>query len=308
MRIADSHSDYLGYSVLGAESGHVYDQGGVERLLQGGVALQNLAIWTPAEDPAPVECSRKQVAALRQMLNDHPEEVHLCTHPEDLDAPGIGVVLSVESGESMGCRTEFIGEFYSDGARMLSLTWNFENAFGSGCLSEGGLKRRGLEALKLMNSLHMALDVSHLNEQGFWEALDAFEEAPCASHSCVWELHANPRNLKKNQVEAIAERKGYIGLNFFPEFLAEGKASVEDIMRHLEALLRFGGEDTVGLGSDFCGISSVPAGLETAADFQRIPEALLRRGYSRTLAEKICYGNFARYILQFLKYDTDECI
>jgi len=138
--------------------------------------------------------------------------------------------------------------------------------------------------------------------------LDIYNGAPCASHSCVYDLCHNPRNLRKEQIEAIINRRGYIGVNFFTEFLTGKEATVDDVVDHIEYILRCGGEDAAGLGSDFCGMHSAPNDLQTAADFQCIPEEMVRRGYSADLIDKICYGNFARYILQFLKRDTDESI
>jgi membrane dipeptidase len=307
MHIADSHSDYLAYRVLGSRSGHVFDQGGVERLQKGGVVLQNLAIWAPPDAQDALSCSLSGVFALFFMAQEMPD-VRLCTQPEHLSQPGLGFILSLESGESIGCNAERIEQFYGYGARMMSLTWNYENKFASGALSEGGIKPPGREALLLLNRLHMAFDVSHLNEKSFREALDIYECAPCASHSCAYDLCPNPRNLKKEQISAIIERSGYIGINFFPEFLTGGEATARDVVNHIEYIMRCGGEDTVGLGSDFCGISSTPKDLKSASDFQNIPAEMERRGFTRTLIEKICYGNFARYILQFLKHGTDESI
>lgn len=307
MRIADSHSDYLAYCVLGTKDDHAYDQGGVDRMQQGGVVLQNFAVWCPAEIKDRMACSMSEVAALYRLLRETPA-VHLCTKPEHLEKPGIGLVLSIESGESINCRTERIPQFYGWGVRIISLTWNFENAFASGALSEGGIKPRGLEALRVIDRLNMALDVSHLNEESFWDAMRIIEGVPCATHSCVYNLCPNPRNLKKEQIETIIKRGGYIGINFFTEFLTGKEASAEDVLNHIEYILHCGGEDAVGLGSDFCGMYSAPKGLKTVSDFQNIPDAMKKRGYPPELIEKICYGNFARYILQFLKRKTDERI
>jgi membrane dipeptidase len=308
VRIADSHSDYLAYRVIGTQGVHLYNQSGIEKMQHGGVALQNLAIWSPSDARDCVACSLCEVSFFYHMLSCFPSQVHLCTLPEHFNLPGIGFILSIESGESIGCHAELIPQFYNWGVRILSLTWNAENAFASGALCEGGIKPAGIEALHTMNELSMALDVSHLNEQSFWEALSEYSGAPCATHSCVYDICPNTRNLQKEQIEAIIERDGYIGVNFFTEFLTGRGATVENVLDHIDYMLKCGGEDAVGLGSDFCGISSAPDGLLTASDFQNIPIAMEKRGYQPELIEKICYGNFARYILQFLKRDTDEDI
>jgi len=306
--IADSHSDYLAYCVLGEQGEHAFDQGGIERMMLGGVALQNYSIWAPLNLPDRLACSMSEMAALLRLLREWPTDVHLCTLQEHLPQSGIGVVLSIESGESINCSVERIEQFYGWGARMASLTWNFENAFAGGALSDSGLKPHGRDAIRVMNRLNIALDVSHLNEKSFWDALNIFSGSPCASHSSVFEVCPNPRNLRKEQIKAIIDRNGYIGINFFAEFLKSKEATLSDVMDHIEYVLNCGGEDAVGLGSDFCGMHTPPVDLKTVADFQRIPEEMKKRAYPDKLIEKICYGNFARYILQFLKHDTDESI
>jgi membrane dipeptidase len=211
------------------------------------------------------------------------------------------VLLSIESGESIGCQISNIQKVYDLGARMLSLTWNDENAFASGCMATGGLKPDGIKAVDELNRLNMALDVSHINEQGFWEAVERYQHRPCASHSCAYDLCSVPRNLKRDQIDYIILRGGFIGINFYTEFLrGQRKAYIDDILNHIEYVLERGGEDTIGFGSDFCGIQYTPDGLNSAACFQRLPEAMERRGYPNSLIKKICYGNFARYVLEFL--------
>jgi membrane dipeptidase len=307
MRIADSHTDYLAYSVLGERGGHVFDHAGMERFRRGGVSLANLAIWSPPDVRDVLACSLSQIAFLYRLLRTTPD-AHLCTRPEHMERPGIGFLLSVEGGESIGCSAERIAQFYRYGVRMMSLTWNQENGFASGALCQGGLKPAGRGAIHRVSRLNMALDLSHMNETGFWQALELCDMPPCASHSCVYELCPNPRNLRKEQIVALIERRGYIGVTFFTEFLTGREATADDVIDHIDYILNCGGEDAVGLGSDFCGMSSAPAGLATASDFQAVPEAMARRGYSAALIEKICYGNFARYILQFLKRSTEESI
>jgi membrane dipeptidase len=213
----------------------------------------------------------------------------------------IKAVLAIESGESIDCRNDYILKVYDKGVRIFSLTWNGENTYASGCLAEGGHKQQGAKAIQELNRLNISLDLSHINEQGFWEALEFYTHTPCATHSCVYELNTNERNLKKNQIKEIIKRDGYIGINFYTEFLKGRHADIEDILNHIEYVLDCGGEDTVGFGSDFCGIEHTPKGLDSASDFQKIPEAMLRRQYPESLVSKICYGNFARYILKFLK-------
>jgi membrane dipeptidase len=299
-RIADAHSDFLAFHTLNEADSRLFDHVDLERMKIGGVALQTMAVWVPAEHKESAEAGLEQIRFLHSFVAKN-ATVHICTRPEHLTFnQGIGTVLAIESGESIGCRASNIQKVYDLGARMLSLTWNDENGFASGCMSKGGLKPEGHTAIEELNRLNMALDVSHINEQGFWEAVERYQLKPCASHSCVYDLYAVPRNLKRDQVDHIISKDGFIGVNFYTEFLRGHRAYVGDILNHIEYILERGGEDVVGFGSDFCGIQYTPEGLDSVADFQKLPNAMSRRGYADSLIRKICYGNFARYVLEFL--------
>ncbi len=300
IRIADAHSDFAGFKVTPAQYGSEYDHADLGRMEKGGVALQIFAACVQPGYPDKLASGLNQLHFMHSFIDGSKGRVILCTRKEHLCQPHIKAVLAVESGETIDCRTDMIEHVFSLGARMMSLTWNAENDFAHGALSAGGLKPKGTEAIKELTKLRMALDLSHINEQGFWEAAEIYKYPPCASHSCVYELHPNPRNLLRSQIEYIIRCGGFIGINFFAEFLKGIKASISDIMRHMEYILSLGGQHAVGFGSDFCGAARTPEGLDSVADFQKIPEEMARRNYSDTLISQICYGNLEKYILKFL--------
>ena len=300
-KIADAHCDYLGFKVIKAEEERLFDHIDIKRMKKGGVALQNFAVWVPPEAKNKLTLGREQIDCFQRFIEGSGGDVHLCISADNITETGICAVLSVESGESINCENDYIPVIYEKGVRILSLTWNGENAYASGCMARGGLKALGMAAVKLLSDLKIALDVSHINEEGFWEALDLYTCAPCATHSCVYALHEHPRNLRDSQIKELIARDGFIGINFYAEFLKGGYADIDDILDHIDYVLDLGGEHTVGFGSDFCGIALTPMGLDSAADFQALPEAMYRRNYPEALIEKISYGNFARYILKFLK-------
>lgn len=300
IQIADAHSDFAGFSVLPDCYGGEYDHADLARMEQGGLTLQVFAACVQPGYPDRLSNGLKQFDFLHDFISRSGGRVTLCTRPEHLRFPQIKAILAVESGETIDCRTDMIEHVFNLGARMMSLTWNAENEFAHGALSKGGLKPKGIEAVKELTKLKMAFDVSHINEQGFWEAVEVYKYAPCASHSCVYELHPNPRNLLKDQIEYIIKCGGYIGINFYAEFLKGASASINDVIRHIEYILSMGGERAVGFGSDFCGAPRTPQGLSSVADFQALPEAMARRNYSDALISQICYGNLEKYILKFL--------
>ncbi len=300
-KIADSHCDLLAYRTLGGCEGRIHDQSSFFALLAGGVKMQNLAVWIPPEDENRYGDCLYELDYFSDFLSEHSGIVSLLTKQESFaDTSEIKLILSIESADSIDCKVKRIEEMYEAGARIFSLTWNYENEFACGCLHSGGIKKKGFDAIDKLNDLRMALDVSHLNEDGFWDAAKAYKHPLCATHSCVYDICANPRNLKKAQIRHIIESDGYIGINFFPEFLCVGEAKISDVLRHIDYIMGLGGEDCVGFGSDFCGIQYTPEGLDSSADYQKLPEAMELRGYSKEQIEKICYGNFKRFIIKFL--------
>ena len=171
---------------------------------------------------------------------------------------------------------------------MIALTWNFENEIGHPAKlgPKGGLKPFGFELLRAMDRYGILPDTSHLNEAGFWDVCERSALPPIASHSdCRW-LCDVPRNLKKDQVRAIVDRGGFIGVNFYSSFLREdGPATLDDVVRHIDALCELGAEHVLGFGSDFDGIEAWPEGLGDPTGFPLLLEALRARGYGEeTLA------------------------
>ena len=106
-----------------------------------------------------------------------------------------------------------------------------------------------------------------------------------------------PRNLYKDQVQALIERKGFIGVNFYSDFLATGRpATLDDVLRHIDGICELGGEDVIGFGSDFDGIESWPEGLGNPADFPALIELLRDHGYTQNQLEKIAGLNYWRFL------------
>jgi len=159
----------------------------------------------------------------------------------------------------------------------------------------GGLSRFGLEVVEEMNRLGMLIDVSHLNEPGFWDVIEASSSPVIASHSNAKALCDHPRNLTDEQIRAIADGGGVIGVNFCTAFLtSSGAATLDDVLNHIDYLVKVGGIETVGLGSDFDGITETPIGLENCSRTLILADGLNGRGYSVDAIEKIMGGNLLR--------------
>ncbi len=258
------------------------------RMVTGGVGLQTFALFAGRQGT-----QGTPYADGVAMLDAVPElgvPVFTGDLPDTPPQEPAGII-SCEGGEMLQGSIDRLHEFHDKARlRMIALTWNYENEIGHPAASgpEGGLKPFGIELLREMDALGILPDVSHLNEAGFWDVCERAALPPIASHSdCRW-LCDVPRNLWKAQAKAIVERGGFIGVNFYSNFLkSDGAATLDDVVRHIDALCELGGEDVIGLGSDFDGIERWPEGLASPADFPALLDALRRRGYGEALLEKL---------------------
>lgn len=200
-----------------------------------------------------------------------------------------------------------LNEFYDMGVRMIGLSWNDQNKYASGNDTNSGLSQEGKELIKRMNDLPITLDLSHLNEKCFWEALELCNTLPIATHSNARAVTDHPRNLKDDQLRAIAERGGVIGIVLYNQFLKTGshpscgehsRTTLEDVFTHTDYIINLCGEDHVGIGSDLDGgnIDEFPEDIRKVSDLPKIAEFFLNKGYSEDRVKKIMGGNFLRVL------------
>lgn len=216
------------------------------------------------------------------------------------DKNKVNAILSIEGCEPVES-LEAIDEFYSLGVRLMTLTWNRVNSLGSGMLSgsEEGLTPFGKEAVRHMNKLNITVDVSHLNIRGFEDVAAISEKPFIASHSNCFEICPHPRNLHDWQIKEINRAGGIIGLNLYPPFVAQKDCvSINDLLAHTEHFLKLGCEDTLCLGCDFDGISSMPKELKGTADMGMV-YALFKENFGN-IADKIFFDNAFKFFLRFL--------
>lgn len=314
--IVDAHCDTLlqiasGQRRLGIRSqeGHV----DLPRLRDGGVTIQFFACF--------VEPEYKPDRALQRLLDlidafyreiSSTPDIRLILNASDIDSvfasAGLGALLSVEGGEPIGKSLPVLRVLYRLGVRCLGLVWNHRNLIGDGAgeqRARGGLTDFGVQVVEEMNRLGMIVDVSHLNERGFWDVIAVSTQPVIASHSNARKLCDHPRNLRDRQIRALAEHGGVICVNYYPPFLSpDGKATIDTVIDHIDHIVQVGGISSVGLGSDFDGIDTVAVGLEDASRLPRLVEGLLRRGYKETDVRLIIGGNLERVIRTILGKST----
>lgn len=280
------------------------------RLQTGQVALQFMSIY--------IEPQYKPFGSLSRVLEvlDYFHQLQRGGHGFPLtittkkDLSGINsfeprVLLAIEGGEALEGKLSNLRILFKLGFRSLTLTWNQRNQIADGVWeknSGGGLTTFGQEVVREMNRLGMLIDVSHLAEPGFWEVLSLSTQPIAATHSCCSSLHQHPRNLTDAQLQALAEKQGIVGINFYPYFLGENpyNITIEDVLRHLDHAVTVAGIEHVGIGSDFDGIELTPQGLSDGTCFPCLIDRLVQLGWKEEEIRLVMGGNFLRVLQQIL--------
>ncbi|MCZ0754108.1 dipeptidase [Anoxybacillus sp. J5B_2022] len=219
----------------------------------------------------------------------------------DIDALAddeIGAMLTLEGCEAIGTNLVKLKTLLRLGVMSVGLTWNWANAVADGAWEDrgAGLTRFGKQVIAQLNEAKRWTDVSHLSEKAFWDAVE-IAEFPIASHSNAYALCPHPRNLRDEQIRALIQKNGMIGITFVPYFLTTKQASISDVLRHLDHVCSLGGEQHVGFGSDFDGIDETTIGLENSRGYEQLMNELQKR-YTATAVERFLFRNFYEHLPQ----------
>ena len=245
------------------------------------------------------------IAKLKNEIYMNSERMAFCVSYKDYieNRDKIRAFLSLEGGEPITDRAA-LEKLYREGVRMATLTWNYSNQLAAGVLEgdkQKGLTALGKEIVAEMNRMGIIVDVSHLNDQSFEDVMAITKKPVVASHSNSRKICSNPRNLTDAQFETIKKTGGLVGINLYPRFLNESsKASIDDIIRHIEHFLSLGGENHLGLGADFDGIETTPQGIAGIEDIHKLFDRMLRLGFSESLIKKLSYTNMERILQEIL--------
>ena len=293
MILCDTHADTL-YGRAKRPDG-AFDVT-LDRLKAGGVSVQTLALYVGGKPDILViaEMFEKMWQAKDALTAEGWQQV---MDPRDAVDGETRFMLSVEGCDLLARDPALLADWRKKGVRIAALCWNHENVLCTPAriAADTPLKPFGREAAKEMQRLGIAPDTSHLNERGFWDLLE-MGVVPMASHSCARALCDHRRNLTDDQLKALFQAGGYVGVNFYPAFLSsDGQADLERVCDHVVHMLEMGGEGHVGFGSDFDGIECKPVGLDGPQDFPKLISALRGRGLDERLIEGIAGQNLLRY-------------
>ncbi len=252
------------------------------------------------------------VELLHDIVRESAGAVSLCTSVADITsamATGrLAVILHVEGAEAIAGDLDGLQALYDKGLRSLGPVWSRPNVFGHGVPfrfpsppdTGPGLTEPGKALVAGCNSMGILVDLSHLNEKGFWDAAKISQAPLVATHSNVHAICPSSRNLTDDQLLAIGESGGMVGLNYATGFLRDDgrwttETSSDVLITHLEHMLRLVGEDGVGLGSDFDG-ARIPGFIGDSAGVPKLVAAMDKAGFGSGLIEKIAWKNWLRVL------------
>jgi membrane dipeptidase len=216
----------------------------------------------------------------------------------------LAAILVVENSDALEGSLNVLRMLFHLGVRSIGITHNLSTWAAAGNAEArcgGGLTRFGIRMVEMMNDLGMLIDVSHISERGFYDTLAVSRRPVIASHSCCAALCDHSRNLTDDQLRALAQNGGVVGITFVPGFVDPhwkpsdwpARPSLSQFLDHLDHAVEVAGIDHVGIGSDFDGGGSV---LGDAAEFPRITAGLAERGYPPAAVRKILGENHLRVL------------
>lgn len=284
---------------------------------KGNVNIAVVNIFTKGSPEDALDQAMMQINLIYEAVKNN-DDVVLIKDNNDLrnviKSNKLGLILSLEGFEPLGSNPELLNIFYQLGIRAGMLTWNKLNEFASGTDTNQTISSIGFKAVNLMLELGMILDVSHLNEEGFWDIISITKQPIIASHSNARSLFNHPRNLTDDQIKAIANSGGVIGLvPYFSKvdpdnptkvrFDDDSSETINDYIKHIEYIVDLVGYDHVAFGFDFniyLGDFGVK-GIEDTEKIKNVISLLLERGHNIDDVEKISGKNLLRVFSNLFK-------
>jgi membrane dipeptidase len=327
------------------------------KIRQGNLGAEFFSIWVEPEFKGRYAGRAMDlIDSVYRQAARHPDKMTMAFTAEDIvrahQQHKFAALMGIEGGHAIENDVRLLRDFYRLGVRYMTLTWSNTNdwADSSGDLQDPNVKHHngmtdfGKDVVREMNRLGMIVDVSHVSDATFYQALLVSQAPVIASHSSSRELTNHPRNMTDDMLRAVHNNGGVVMVNFYsafiddnyrkassdPEKIRQRDAEVEafkkahahpdgtpvtyneyaplekkwaaqfprpplkSLIDHIDHIARVAGIDHVGLGSDFDGVTSLPEGIDSAADLPKITHALVQRGYTREQIHKILGGNFLR--------------
>jgi membrane dipeptidase len=317
------------------------------RLKDSGMLAPFFALYAPTYYKG-AEAVRRTLQlrdAMQTILDSHRDRIELATNAGEVrriaGSGKIAAVLTIEGGHQIADDLSVLRVYHRLGIRSMTLVHFRNNNWADSSTDSprhNGLTSFGRDVVREMNRIGMIVDISHVSDKAFFDAMAATTKPAIASHSSCRALSNFPRNMTDDMIRALAKNGGVVGINFGSGFLSQKdadayrnriatraslepdltgreldeyavkdwmksyaktkveSATLEDAVRHIDHVVKLVGVDHVGIGSDFDGISGVPAGLEDISKMPHLTALLLDRGYSETDMRKILGENTLRVL------------
>ena len=290
------------------------------RALSGGLNVPFFSIYLPADTEAAgtsFSLANELIDLMNSIIEANPEKFFLIDTSTYLgNLPGqnlIGIAYGMENGAALEGNLSNVEYFYKRGIRYITLTHSKSNHISDSSYDEnkqwGGLSEFGKNLITEMNNVGIMIDISHVSDAAFLQAIDISNTPVIASHSSL--RHFTPgweRNVSDSMLEALANKGGVLQINFGTAFLTDVNdksnsydpstyihAGVTDVVDHIDRVVALVGVEHVGIGSDYDGVGdTLPNGLKDVSTYPNLIAELQNRGYSTNDIQKILGGNFAR--------------
>ena len=354
--LIDTHNDVTSATVAGLDLGqpntdHMTD---IPRMKKGGMSAQFFAVYVAASYVEGNHAAHRTLEMIDTVRHDI-----IAQHPNDLMFAGtaagirrahkqgkIAALLGIEGGHAIEDSPRLLRDYYDLGVRYMTLTHansnHWADSSGDANKPNNGLSPLGKEIVAEMNRIGMIVDISHVSDKTFWDALEVSKAPIFASHSSCRAISPAPRNMTDEMIAALGKKHGVVQINFSCDFLnpevyaadeavrakmvtmrdelikkyaddpqglqramrearraagqAEGgkRATLADVVKHINHVVQIAGVDAAGLGSDFDGIDCAPEGLDSVDKWPNLTRALLEEGYTAVEIRKIYGGNTLR--------------
>ncbi|MBV9760374.1 MAG: dipeptidase [Acidobacteriaceae bacterium] len=339
--LIDTHNDIPSFTIDGTDIGNSpKNYTDIPRLRKGGVGAIFFSVFVDAKY---VEGNRSANRALQMIdtvyqdiLDRYPDTFVLALTADDIVRAHrrhkIAGLMGIEGGHAIEDSPRLLRDYFRLGVRYMTLThFNTNNwADSSGDINDSnvqhhnGLTPFGKDVVREMNRLGMMVDISHVSDKTFYDALETSRAPLIASHSAARAVTNVPRNMTDDMIKALAAKGGVIQINIYCSFISQKaadaahaaalnaasaaapnaspvRATLDDVVAHIDHVRQIAGIDAIGLGTDFDGINCAPLGLDDVAMFPNLTRALLEKGYSPADIKKIYGGNTLRLMRQVEK-------
>ncbi len=326
--LIDTHNDIPSFTVAGADIGKSpKNQTDIPRLRQGGVGAVFFSVYVAATYVDGNHSANRALEMIDTVQHDiidrYPNDFMPALTADDVEKAHrkhkIAALMGIEGGHAIEDSQRLLRDYYRLGVRYMTLThWNTNDwADSSGDIDKpgvqhhNGLTPQGKDIIHEMNRLGMMVDISHTADKTFYDAIDTSRAPIIASHSSCRAVTNVPRNMTDNMIKALAQKGGVIQINIYCRFVSQKsadapkdapvRATLSDVVAHIDHVRQIAGIDAVGIGTDFDGIECAPEGLDDVSKFPNLTRALLEKGYSPRDIKKVYGGNTLRVMREVEK-------